>query len=206
MSSLRHNLVLPTVAVALALAAPASAATSSSWERTTVAHAKNVSVRAQADCAHADTRPGDASENSLSRSTVCLLNRQRARRGLRKLRLNERLSKAARQHTADMVKRNYFSHNSRSGSDVVDRLTRTGYMRGARSWTVGENLAWGSGSRSTPREIVAAWMNSPGHRSNILQRRFREIGIGTVFGTPNRSSSSAGRAAATYTTTFGARS
>ena len=75
-------------------------------------------------------------------------------------------------------------------------------MRGARSWTVGENLAWGSGTRSTPREIVNAWMKSPGHRANILQRRFREIGIGVVFEAPHGSSSTA----ATYTTTFGARS
>ena len=95
-----------------------------------------------------------------------------------------------------MVKRNYFAHVSKSGTDFVTRLTRTGYLRGARAWTVGENLAWGSGKRSTPREIVAAWMNSPGHRANILQRRFREIGIGVVFGAPRRASSTA----ATYTT------
>jgi uncharacterized protein YkwD len=100
-----------------------------------------------------------------------------------------------------MVRRNYFGHVSKSGNDVVDRLTRTGYFRGARSWTVGENLAWGSGGRSTPREIVAAWMASPGHRANILQRRFREIGIGVVFQAPRNT----GGPAATYTTTFGAR-
>ena len=49
-------------------------------------------------------------------------------------------------------------------------------------------------------------MNSPGHRANILQRRFREIGIGVVFGTPYRSQLGRRQAAATYTTTFGARS
>jgi len=207
MPSLRHNFLLPTLAVTLALAAPASAATSSSWERTTVAHANSGSMRAQADCANADTRAGgDVSEANMAKSTVCLLNNQRARRGLHKLRQNARLSKAARQHTSDMVRRRYFSHVSKSGSDIVDRLNRNGYMRGARSWTVGENLAWGSGTRSTPREIVQAWMRSRGHRANILQRRFREIGIGVVFATPHRSSSAAGRAAATYTTTFGARS
>ena len=202
MPSLRHALLLPAVVAALALAAPASAATSASWKRTTVAHAGQDSVKAQADCANADTRPGQASEAALAKSTVCLVNRQRARRGLRKLRLNARLSKAAHQHTVDMVRRNYFSHTSRSGGNIVDRLTRTGYMRGARSWTVGENLAWGSGTKSPPRDIVAAWMNSPGHRSNILQRRFREIGIGVVLGAPR----STRGAAATYTTTFGARS
>lgn len=202
MTSLRHSFLLPAVVASLALAAPASAATSSSWERTTVAHANKDSVRSAA-CEHADTRPGDASENALAKSTVCLLNTQRTRRGLRKLRLNARLSKAAQQHTVDMVKRNYFSHVSKSGANIVDRLTRTGYMRGARSWTVGENLAWGSGNRSPPREIIAAWMNSPGHRANILERHFREIGIGVVFEAPR---SVRGSAAATYTTTFGARS
>ena len=194
MKSLRHNLLLPALAASLVCAAPASAGTSSVWEIAPIA-------RASAARSAADTRPGNASETTLAKSAVCLINKQRARRGLRKLRLNARLSSAARRHTLDMVKRNYFSHTSKSGSDVVDRLTSTGYMRGARAWTVGENLAWGSGTRSTPREIVAAWMQSAGHRANILQRRFREIGIGVVFDSPQGSSG----AAATYTTTFGAR-
>ncbi len=100
-----------------------------------------------------------------------------------------------------MVRRNYFSHTSRSGSNVAQRLARVGYMRGARSWFVGENLAWGSGKRSSPREIVRAWMRSPGHRHNILQSRFREIGIGLAFAAPSGARSSA----VTFTTTFGAR-
>ena len=202
MPPLRHTLLLPVLAVSLALAAPASAATSSTWQRTTVAHANQSPAQSPTDCENADTRPGGASANALEKSTVCLLNKTRARRGLRKLRLNHRLSRAAYLHTVDMVKRNYFAHVSKSGTDFVTRLTRSGYMRGARAWTVGENLAWGSGRRSTPREIMAAWMNSPGHRANILQRRFREIGIGVVFGAPRRASSTA----ATYTTEFGARS
>ena len=201
MPSLRHTMLLPAVVASLALAGPAHAATTSSWKRTTIAHAGKGPVKAQAACEHAETRPGAASEAVLAKSTVCLVNRQRARRGLRKLRVNARLSRAAYQHTVDMVKRNYFSHTSKSGADIVDRLSRTGYMRGARSWTVGENLAWGAGTRSPPREIVAAWMNSPGHRANILQRRFREIGIGVVFQAPRATSA----VSATYTTTFGTR-
>lgn len=197
MNSLRRHslLLLPALACSLALAAPASAGTGSLWEPVPVAHAS------AAPCANADDRAGDASETALAKSAVCLLNKQRARRGLRKLRLNARLSEAARRHTVDMVRRNYFSHTSRSGADVVDRLTRTGYMRGAHRWVVGENLAWGSGGRSTPRQIMEAWMNSPGHRANILQRRFREIGIGVILGAPRSHNGSA----ATYTTTFGAR-
>ena len=63
-----------------------------------------------------------------------------------------------------MVRKRYFSHTSRSGNDMGDRIRSQGYLSGARSWMIGENLAWGSGERSTPRSIVRAWMNSPGHR------------------------------------------
>lgn len=136
----------------------------------------------------------------MAKSTVCLLNNQRRRRGMRPLRRNRRLSSAARRHSHDMVSRHYFSHVSQAGRDVVDRLTNTGYLGGGGSWTVGENLAWGAGSRSTPREIVQAWMHSPGHRANILNRSFREIGIGVAFDTPEH-----GLTGATYTTTFGRR-
>ncbi len=152
-------------------------------------------------CGDTNARPGEASEQALSQSTVCLLNRARAKHGLRSLQIDARLSKAAHAHSRDMVRKHYFGHVSRKGKDVVDRLTRTGYLGGARSWTVGENIAWGAGSRSTPREIVSAWMHSAGHRHNILTTRFREIGIGVVFDTP----ADVGAAGATYTTTFGAR-
>jgi uncharacterized protein YkwD len=81
----------------------------------------------------------------------------------------------------------------------VDRIRRSGYLRGARSWTVGENIAWGSGSRSSVRAIVNAWMNSSGHRANILSRSFRAVGIGIAYRTP------ANTGGATYTTDFGRR-
>jgi len=202
MKSLRHSL-LPAVVASLALAAPAGAATNSTWEGATASHAnRGTKAKAAGACQNTDKRPGEVSEGALAKSVICVINKQRTRRGQRALRLNARLSEAARRHTVDMVKHSYFDHVSKSGADIVDRLTRTGYMRGARSWTVGENLAWGAGTRSTPAQIVNAWMNSPGHRANILQRRFREIGIGVAFGAPR----STGSAAATYTTTFGARS
>jgi uncharacterized protein YkwD len=98
-----------------------------------------------------------------------------------------------------MASKRYFSHNSLNGSSFVDRIRRTGYLRGARSWNVGENIAWGSGRLSTPRAIARAWMNSPGHRANILSRSFRSIGIGIASGTPS------GGGGATYTTDFGRR-
>jgi uncharacterized protein YkwD len=101
-----------------------------------------------------------------------------------------------------MARRNYFSHDTLGGGSFVDRIRRAGYFRGARSWSVGENLAWGSRSQSAPRVITRMWMNSPGHRANILSASFREIGIGVAFDSPV---AGGGRPAATYATTFGSR-
>jgi uncharacterized protein YkwD len=151
--------------------------------------------------AAASAVPREAPNFRLARAAVCLINERRAARGLRKLRLNKRLSRAARRHTRDMVRHRYFSHVSRGGKDVVDRLYGTGYLGGRFSWTVGENIAWGAGGRGTPRKIVKAWMNSPGHRQNMLSPRFRDIGIGVAARGPTRTGGPAG----TYTTTFGAR-
>lgn len=153
-------------------------------------------------CEAASAPIGEASRAQLTRATLCLLNRVRSRRGLGRLRMNDRLSLAAERHSRDMVRRGYFSHDSLGGGSFVDRIRRTGYLSSARSWYVAENLAWGSGSRGTPEQILNAWMKSPGHRANILSGRFREVGIGVSEGAPVR----VGGAAATYTTNFGARS
>jgi uncharacterized protein YkwD len=150
-------------------------------------------------CSAANARIATASKRALVRATLCQLNVNRARHGLRPLRLNRRLSAAARRHSRAMARRHFFSHNSLNGSSFLDRIRRTGYLRGARSWTVGENIAYGSGRLSTPRAIGRAWMNSAGHRANILSRSFHAIGIGIAAGTPS------GGGGATYTTDFGRR-
>ena len=83
-----------------------------------------------------------------------------------------------------MINQGYFEHTSPAGLTFIDRIEATGYMRGARSWVVGENLVWGTGPLSTPQALVTAWMNSPPHRENLLRPTFREIGIAAVAGTP----------------------
>jgi uncharacterized protein YkwD len=150
-------------------------------------------------CSSANARVSTASKRVLIRATLCVLNVERAKHHLRPLRLNRKLAAAARGHSGAMASRHFFSHNSLNGTSFVDRIRRTGYLRGARSWSVGENIAWGSGRLSTPRAIGRAWMNSPGHRANILSRSFRAIGIGIAAGTPS------GRGGSTYTTDFGRR-
>jgi uncharacterized protein YkwD len=157
---------------------------------------------AEARCRNAGAEPNEVSHRAVVRSTLCLLNHARGRHGLPKLHLSRKLGRAARGHSADMARRGYFSHNSRSGASFLDRIRRAGYLRRARRWYVGENIAWGTGHLATPRAIVRAWMDSSGHRANILNRRFRHIGVGITYNAPVRVAS---RAAATYTTDFGMR-
>jgi hypothetical protein len=98
-----------------------------------------------------------------------------------------------------MVAESFFAHESPDGGTLVDRLTGAGYIAPDGDWTVGENIAWGQGHLATPRNIVAAWMASPGHRKNVLTGEYTEIGLGVVTGTPGDASWGA-----TYTTDFGA--
>ncbi len=158
------------------------------------------SASAAGACSAANATAAKASKRALVRATLCVLNAERARHHLRPLRLNRRLSLAAQRHSRAMARRKFFSHTSPGGASFVDRIRSTGYLSGARSWAVGENIAYGSGSRSSPRSIGSAWMNSPPHRSNILSSSYRSIGIGIASGTP------VGGGGGTYTTDYGRRS
>jgi uncharacterized protein YkwD len=161
-------------------------------------------VAAASPCADADLAPTDANVDTVRTATLCLLNQERTSRSLGVLTSNRNLLKAASRYSRLMVKERFFAHVSPSGSTLLTRVrSGTGYLRGAHSWTLGENLAWGSGELATPANIVRAWMHSPGHRHNILTPAFRHIGIGVVTGAPQPTQ---GVPAATYTTDFGRRS
>jgi uncharacterized protein YkwD len=151
-------------------------------------------------CESAGATPSSVTKRTVVRATLCTLNAQRDRYGLRPLKLNRKLSRAARRHARDMVRRRYFAHDSLGGGTFVDRIRHTGYLKGANSWSLGENLAWGSHNRAAPRAITDMWMNSAGHRANILSPSFREVGIGLALGAPGASGP-----AATYATEFGAK-
>ena len=204
----RTNIAWLTVAAVITGLAVLPGVSEARWRPASAVTAKTRPAHtAQEACDAASARIGDASEGQISRAVLCLLNQERTRRGLPRLRMNERLSLAADRHSRDMVRRGFFSHDSLGGASFVDRIRRTGYLSSARSWTVGENLAWGTGNRGTPAQILNAWMRSPGHRANILSSRFREVGIGVSEGVPvDLRSLRVGLGAATYTTDFGARS
>ncbi|MFJ8539606.1 CAP domain-containing protein [Streptomyces sp. NPDC093591] len=119
--------------------------------------------------------PGDLSRTAAE--VVELTNRERAGAGLRALAVDLVLTTAAQAHSADMVARAFYSHTSPEGGQPWDRAAAAGSTR--RS--IGENIACGQRS---PAEVVEGWMNSPGHRANILKRDFTHIGIGFAGGGP----------------------
>jgi uncharacterized protein YkwD len=120
------------------------------------------------------------------RRLLCLMNRARARFGLRPLHRNRCLHRVAARHAHDMVNRRYFAHTTPNGWDPGRRARASGYVPRAAAWLVGENIAWGVAGAARPAWVVRAWMHSPPHRHNILSRRFHDVGIGVARGVPVR--------------------
>lgn len=112
----------------------------------------------------------------------CVVDERRREAGHRTWRADGRLGLAARRHAIDMVDRHYFAHRSPGGRDHMDRIRRTGWAAGRSRWRAGEALAWGSGSASTPRSLVAAWMRSPGHRRILMEDSYDAAGFGVARG------------------------
>lgn len=167
------------------------------------AQGKSKKATKAASCLGADLMPSAENIAQIKSATRCLLNVERTKRGLKALSVNGHLTEAAEDYSGQMVRDQFFDHVSPSGSTLLSRIrSTTGYLTGARSYSLGENLAWGSGNRATPRETVVAWMNSAGHKRNILDRNFKQIGIGIAIGAPTAVEGDA----ATYTTEFGRRS
>lgn len=118
-----------------------------------------------------DGRPGDAVLGH--DGFALLLNDERANGGVRAVAEHAALSRAAQDHARDMVENGYLSHTGLDGSTPGDRATAAGY-----DWNfVAENIAQGYGSDSS---VIAAWMGSPGHRSNMLDARAEDFGLGLV--------------------------
>ncbi|WP_107064566.1 sigma-70 family RNA polymerase sigma factor [Streptomyces sp. NRRL S-118] len=120
--------------------------------------------------APATPRP-PATGSSFAQRVTELVNAERAKSGCGPVRQNSRLDTAAQRHSADMDARDFFDHTNPDGEGPGERVTAAGY-----EWsTYGENIARG---QQTPDQVMDAWMNSSGHRANILNCSFKEIGIG----------------------------
>jgi uncharacterized protein YkwD len=125
------------------------------------------------------TTPQPGAPQSIAQGFIArvveLTNQERAKAGLQPLVLDAGLSNAAQAHSQDMASRNYFGHTGLDGSTVGQRLAAAGYS--PLDW-YGENIAAG---QPTPEDVVAAWMSSPGHRANILQAQYHNIGVGYAY-------------------------
>jgi uncharacterized protein YkwD len=117
----------------------------------------------------AKPKPDQATEDAV----LTLVNQERAGK-CDALTIDSRLATAARKHSADMAARNFFSHDTPEGVSVATRVTNAGYK-----WSsVGENIAMG---QQTAASVMESWMNSPGHRANILNCGYKHIGIGLAY-------------------------
>ncbi|MFD6553360.1 CAP domain-containing protein [Streptomyces sp. NPDC058398] len=106
---------------------------------------------------------------------VALVNKERAAAGCGPLTEDPQLEDAAQAHSDDMAARDFFEHTNPDGADPGERITAAGY----RWSTYGENIAMG---QQTPAAVMDSWMNSPGHRANILNCSFKNIGVGVHKG------------------------
>jgi uncharacterized protein YkwD len=131
-------------------------------------------ARAAGACPGAKARISKASPRTLRSALLCLVNRKRAANGLKALRLDRKLQRAAGNHARDMVRHDYFAHQRDGGPDLSERLDRVGWNGDA--W--GETIAYGCGSSGSPRATLKAWMNSPPHRAVVLSGTYRRGGLG----------------------------
>jgi uncharacterized protein YkwD len=108
------------------------------------------------------------------------LNGARAGKGLRGLRVSPSLARAARAHATDMGVLGYFSHSSADGRSSSGRIRSFYNVSGASSWKVGEIMLWATG-RLSAQDAVATWLASPPHHRELMNRRYRELGVGAVY-------------------------
>lgn len=116
-----------------------------------------------------------ASTTDFERQLVRLINEERTRHRLAPLSYSSLLARTAENHSRDMARNGFFSHNNPAGQGTEERINRAGY----RWRAYGENIGCG---QDAPEKIMAAWMKSSSHRENILSGAYTEIGVGFVTG------------------------
>jgi len=113
--------------------------------------------------------------NEMATEIAAGLNQSRRANGEAPLRFNRQLGRAAMRHACDMLANDFFDHRGSDGSNSQARVTTVGY----NACIVAENIAWGY---PRPEQIITGWMNSPGHRRNMLHPRIEEFGVGITMG------------------------
>ena len=129
---------------------------------------------AQAGCSHSGDSLKRISKKNARSAIGCLLNKGRSAPNVRR---HGDLERAAQNHSAVMASKHCLSHQCPGEPNLKERVARTGYLRGASNYELGEIILYGR-SRSSPRKIVDKWLNSPPHRSVITKSSFDHVGVG----------------------------
>lgn len=163
----RTLILISAVLLALALLAPAADAKSKPRLK---------------PCKDAKLVPSKPSQvKRLNLATRCLINQERVKRGLSRLKQNKALQSSSDWQAEDMLSHSYFDHARAHGPDFVDRVLKFGYANEASGYEIGENIAWASSSIATPKQMVQMWMASPPHRENILTKAFRDQAVSALW-------------------------
>jgi uncharacterized protein YkwD len=182
--------------------APAPTRSSALLSAATKVRAAQIAAVLATACENTQLMPEPGNISLVRGAILCLVNRERAQNGETPLRLSTELGQAAEGHSHELISADYFAHVSPTGETPVDRVRGTGYIPGPSvGYVIGENLAWGTYSLSTPAAIVSAWIASPGHLANILESQYSETGIGVTPQVPAGLAS--GASGATYAQEFG---
>jgi uncharacterized protein YkwD len=154
-------------------------------------------------CPGANIHPTPSDVQAVNAATLCLINQVRATHHLRALHANRELSHVAASQVTHMVHADYFADVRPSGQTPMSLVAVTRYPAHAADFAVGQNIAWGTGSYTTPTHIVAEWLASPPHRKIMLATEFRDVGVAVTPAVPTVVSAS--RRGATYAIELGVR-
>lgn len=173
----RSTTVPPTTTRATARPSPTTAKATPSAPRRTTATPKGSPKPSPEPAPKPAPQPAPKppSSGGVAGQVLSLVNSERAKAGCGAVRASSALQSAAQAHSADMAAKDYFSHTSADGRTFADRIRAAGYRGG----TVGENIAAG---QSTASAVMRSWMDSSGHRANILNCAFTALGVGHATG------------------------
>jgi len=154
-------------------------------------------------CRHANLHPTATNAAAIDAATLCLVNRVRRANGLHPLHANRALGHVAAGQVMSMLRRDYFADDRPTGQTPLSLVAVTRYPVHSHRFSVGENIAWGTGSFTTPAHIVAEWMASPPHRQIMLSAGYRDAGVAVTPAVPTVLG--AGHRGATYAIELGVR-
>lgn len=172
-AEVRSLMLKPIAAVSLLLTAFLSAAFS---QTTSTIQTREFQVAAYTTVR--ETKPSAALVSSIEKEAFDLINKKRADIGLEPLTWSDDLAALARLHSQDMADQKYFSHRGSDGSMVDDRADKLGI----KNWSaIGENIAFERGFDDAANFAVDRWMESPAHKQNLLDKRWKETGMGVAI-------------------------